>query len=67
MWQYNIESPSKSEPFGFEIWWGLLINPLSKRFDLLGFLCKIRDEIVKILKSSSKNSKNQDLKFPFTI
>ena len=32
---------SKSKPFGFGIWWGLLINPLSKWLDLLGFLCKL--------------------------
>ncbi len=33
----GFESPSKSEPFDFGIRGGLLINPLSKRFDTLGF------------------------------
>lgn len=35
-----IEAPSKSEPFGFGIWWGLLINSLSKRFDLLVYFAR---------------------------
>lgn len=31
--------PQNSGPLVFGVWWGLLINPLSKRFDLLGFFC----------------------------